>query len=815
VSAAAPLDTCGCCEESSPGTPEAVWNRPGLSRIDYRIGTYATFRQAMLRAAGRRSALLPWTARTDDDYGVAALDLWAYVADVLTFYQERVANEAYLRTAMLRDSVLRLGRLLGYRPSPGVAASAELAFTVEPGKRLRVPAGLRVQSVPGPDEKPQKFETVAGIEARAAISRMPARPPLTTVTPFAAGSSGGDLDPQRAADVSARIAPGAQLVLYGSGVLEEKRLTELEERDGLMRVVWEPPVRQAGIGKVHAVRRRFRLFGWDAPPKYLHQSIASGVVTLTEVATGGSIPGGGTYSFALNTSTLPLAQLADDLETGAKLLLYRGSGAPTEHTISALSTGPETKGPLSATVTRVTLTPPPGPISDLRTVELYEVVTDVPLATKGFGAQISGARVLVELARGVELEEGRRIVLDDAAASPHSADVTQSLPVDADGDGRLDHLQVDFTPGLPRSLDTASAVLLGNVAPATHGETVARELLGTGDASLPFQRFALKDGPLTFVASPGAPRGAASTLELRVGGLRWDRVETRYGLGPDARVYTAELDPERRTLVEGGDGRTGARLPTGAQVVARYRKGIGRDGNVPAGSLTSLLAKPKGLKSASNPAAATGGAEPETLEDARTSAPETVRTLGRIVSLQDFEDAARESVLVAKARAAIVWTGTQEGVRLTVAGDRGAHVVGTALADLRKDLDSRRDPFRRLDIVDYRDVPVRVEAAIVAHDPARAAEDVVEAARQALIAHFDFDSREFGQPVHLSDVFAVLGSATGVDGVDLQRLQYAQTADANSHLPVTLRSRAVLDGLPIGTDELAVLRTADLVVVAT
>jgi hypothetical protein len=778
------------------------------------MGTYATFREAMLRSAGRRPELLPWTARTDDDYGVAALDLWAYVADVLTFYQERIANEAYLRTAVLRDSVLRLARLLGYRPSPGVAASTELAFIIEPGKRVRVPAGLRVQSVPGPDEKPQKFETVADVDARAAISRMPARPPLTTVAPFAVGSTGGAIAPQRAADVSARIAPGAQLVLHGSGALEEKRLTGLERHDGLIRAVWEPPIRQSGITTIHAVRRRFRLFGWDAPTRYLHQSLSSGVVTLTEVSAGGSIPSGGTYSFSLNTNVLPLAQLVDDLETEAKLLLYRGSGAPTEHRITALSTGPEAKGPLSATVTRVTLTPSPGAIADLRTIELYEVITDVPLMATGFGAQISGARVLVELAKGVELEEGRRIVLDDAAAGPHSADVTQAVEVDADGDGHLDHLQVDFTPGLPRSLDAASAVLLGNVAGATHGETVARELLGMGDASVPFQRFALKDGPLTYVASPGAPRGAASTLEVRVGGVRWDEVESRYGLDPDARVYTGELDPERHTFVEGGDARTGARLPTGAQVVARYRKGLGREGNVPAGSLTSLLAKPKGLKSALNPAPAVGGADPETLDDARLNAPDTVRTLGRIVSLQDFEDAARESVLVAKAYAAIVWTGAEEGVRLTVAGDRGGHVVGTALADLRADLDSRRDPFRRLDIVDYREVRVRVEAAIIAHDPARTADDVVEAARAALLGHFDFDARGFGQPVHLSDVFAVLGGATGVQGVDVQRLQYAQASDASSHLPATLQSRTVLDHLPMATDELAVLRSADLVVVS-
>jgi hypothetical protein len=56
-----------------------------------------------------------------------------------------------------------------------------------------------------------------------------------------------------------------------------------------------------------------------------------------------------------------------------------------------------------------------------------------------------------------------------------------------------------------------------------------------------------------------------------------------------------------------------------------------------------------GLKSVTNPAGAAGGADPESLDQARTNAPNTVRTFGRIVSLRDFEDAAREFAGVAKA----------------------------------------------------------------------------------------------------------------------------------------------------------------------
>src|SRR4029450_7470074 len=119
---------------------------------------------------GELASLAQLQTRADDDFSIALLDAWATVADVLTFYQERIANESYLRTATERRSLLELARLIGYELRPGVAASTYLAFTVEdaPGSppQTSIDIGTKVQSVPGPGEKPQTFETIEKIEAR-------------------------------------------------------------------------------------------------------------------------------------------------------------------------------------------------------------------------------------------------------------------------------------------------------------------------------------------------------------------------------------------------------------------------------------------------------------------------------------------------------------------------------------------------------------------------------------------------------------------------------------------------------------------------
>src|SRR5918997_2283616 len=126
-------------------------NRPGLDTLSYRVGTYASFRRAMLERrfsvevevdGATFSPLQRWTTRAGD-YGTALLEMWAYIADILTFYQESIANEAFLRTAMHDESVLRLVALLGYERASGKAAQARLTFTVEDTESVRIPKGLR------------------------------------------------------------------------------------------------------------------------------------------------------------------------------------------------------------------------------------------------------------------------------------------------------------------------------------------------------------------------------------------------------------------------------------------------------------------------------------------------------------------------------------------------------------------------------------------------------------------------------------------------------------------------------------------------
>ena len=163
-------DACGCCEGVESITPLPTANRPGLSKLVYRIGTHASFLETMMArlSSSDYPQLSGLTTRDAADPSIALLDAWATVADVLTFYQERIANEGYLRSATERRSILELAQLVGYKLRPGVSSSVFLAYTIDENTKgeTTIPAGSRAQSIPGPDELPQSFETSEDLKAR-------------------------------------------------------------------------------------------------------------------------------------------------------------------------------------------------------------------------------------------------------------------------------------------------------------------------------------------------------------------------------------------------------------------------------------------------------------------------------------------------------------------------------------------------------------------------------------------------------------------------------------------------------------------------
>src|SRR5947199_8211065 len=104
-----------CRNDCKPAVafPRAIYNRPGLPHIGYRIGSYSDCREALFDELNRDPVLAPFTYRGADDPAIALLEGAAILGDILTFYQEVYANELYHATATLPASIAGLVRLVG------------------------------------------------------------------------------------------------------------------------------------------------------------------------------------------------------------------------------------------------------------------------------------------------------------------------------------------------------------------------------------------------------------------------------------------------------------------------------------------------------------------------------------------------------------------------------------------------------------------------------------------------------------------------------------------------------------------------------
>lgn len=815
-------ETCDCCEGIDASTPRGLDNRMGLSAIAYRIGEYAQFKESML--AGLSSSKYPELAglrtRDADDFTLGLIDAVACAADVLTLYQERLVNESYLRTATERVSLQEMAKLIGYRLRPGVAAETLVAFALEtprtpppglppePGAfvtgiptSLTLASGLQVQSVPGPDEKPQTFETVEEIVARPEWNAIrpwlsaPQAPGLGATETWVKGVANnlkvGDalvfIDP----DFLAHPANTGGDFRFIDSVEVDRAAdrTHLSWKGGLapLPTLADP----ANAPQVHVMRKRAAVFGNNAPMwrsmssefknNYLGGAPDNGEWPGFVIGPNGYVdldavfsevqPGGLAVLTGVGLDSHPVATMARLSAAGA------AGGAPAVsattltrlYRISSTAEVSRAEFTISGRITRLGLEGQD--LSDFltspRETSVYLQSERLAVAPYPVTEAISGDQL--PLAAPLDgLQPGRRLIvkgarLDDGVALVHEATL---VSVQGNGNGSV----LTITPPLPAVLKRDTVVVHANVALATHGETAA-EILGAGDASRSFQRFELKRLPLTY-RSATSETGARSELTVRIGDVEWAEKPTLFGADATERAYALSVDEQGKAWVVFGDGVRGARLPSGVNNVrAKYRQGLGQEGNVGSDKLTQLMTRPLGLKGVSNLVAAQGGTDPEPADQARKTMPLGTRTLGRAVSLLDYEDFALAFTGVAKAQAQVLHLPGGPTIAITVAGQDGA-VLSTANPvwnNLLLALKNSGDPHVRIVLLSYQPSTFFLGLK-VKRDPAYELKPLLAGVEAALRTHYSFESRSLAQPVLQSDVIAVAHSVPGVVAVDLDFL---------------------------------------------
>jgi hypothetical protein len=207
--------------------------------IDYLTKDYAGFRQGML---DQIPLLFPrWTDRGEADFGVVLIELFAYVADILSYYQDRVANESFLSTATQRRSVNELLRLIGYQIDPGLSASALIHFNCPDDLTI---AGsdlpYTIKTAPRPGEPDVTFEIVSEFTLRGKNSRIDVSGPLAASTASIRIARGGHALVQDDVIYFEQGGPAEAIVFRRSPQLRVTGVTRVTAEIDEIR--WLPPL---------------------------------------------------------------------------------------------------------------------------------------------------------------------------------------------------------------------------------------------------------------------------------------------------------------------------------------------------------------------------------------------------------------------------------------------------------------------------------------------------------------------------------------------------------------------------------------------
>lgn len=732
--------TCGC---DGPEYPNIPVNPAGAPRVAYRSGDFNSIRRALLLPREEK-ALDLWRPGFQQDFGVLLVEFWAYLGDILTFYNEEYINEHYLTTAVREENVRRLIRILGYRPRPGIGARGTVAAIIKQSRPVTVPAGFPILSKPGPGESPQTFEVDAD----------------TVLT----GPSSIDADPPG-------VAPsGSSILLAGevSGIVPgEKLLLNAPGWAGQWVTVQSTSTRISPRGA------RNTQVTFTADIVGLPQNLSTARL-LRPAQNAGFWP----YSanVVASTSTAHLAGLAREARPGSPIVFDWGGSAA----IASVSSNSEMVWYANASEAAHPETPPGAPAIPIGIP--HALVSFTPAAGTDLNTVKTVARAWFDF------RDAGRLIAVPAASTPAGAATLsafgpaafpavaldqQVFVEDAHESGSLARLTA--AQALPsRSLPlnglasplAAPLKALFHLLPVSRGKTVKKEVLGSGDVTVAGQEFTLKKSPLTYL-QPLDPASAApyqSTLRVWVDGIEWHEVASFFDQPANAEVFVTREDEEQKTHVMFGDGVLGSRLPSGvSNVTASYRYESGLD-VPPPGTLTVLGQSLPGLASIRNPAEPFGGSDPDDPGALRKLAPRTVLTFDRAVSGADYEAIAAATPGVARARAYWSFDSARQRTAVTLyVGDNAGAVSSARLA-----LAKAADPNKSLAILPAIAQPIRLSVT-VAVDPNHQPESVVAAVRSALIDEdtglFSINRTKIGQVLFRSSIYSTCLAVSGVTAV--------------------------------------------------
>jgi hypothetical protein len=736
--------------------------------INYLAKDYASFRQLIL---DRLALIMPgWQERHVPDIGIALVEVLAYAADRLSYYQDAVATEAYLNTARQRISVHRHARLVDYPMHEGCNARAWLCVEVEDYLEL------------DPDDT--AFVT----------SLRDARPQTGVIL----------------AEHELQEVPGDRYEVFEPLVARRDEEASYQVTREHLRWVVEEVNRQPEPIKLYRAHNRIRFYTWGdqeccLPRGATTATLYDGVAVVRPGEPKSDYPqvAGGVYP-PLQEQEKPegvvyLREL-DHLDEGDFLIFEEVKGPKTGNLADA---DPGHRHVVRLTrVERVVDELYQQPVLEITWAEADALPFPLCISTQRDAPDCDVLQD-ISVARGnvILVDHGRRVRDEDLGCVP----VRETIAACECGrPSDVSHVPGRFRPRLERgplvfSQPLPEAGPAGELFPQDPRLAVPWAWLAGFDdpdctpGARPASPSQPEDEPVEEddnggpAAQEPAPAEAQATAPENppIPATGWHARRDVLNSSPGDRHFVAEVDGDGRAQLRFGDGELGRAPQAGARFLASYRVGGGPGGNVGAETITHLVyrrIRPDGIQTIRNPLPAAGGTPPEPIDDVRLFAPHAFRRqLQRAITADDYAAIVMREFphRVQRAAAALRWTGSWDEVLVAVDPRGAAQAEPELLEQIAACLHRYRRMGHDLVVASARQVALDIEldvcvlpdflrghvkAALLERFSNRALPD-------GRLGFFHPDNLTFGAGVYLSQLAAAAQAVPGVESVRVTRLE--------------------------------------------
>ena len=117
-----------------------------IPQIDYTAKDFSALKSELTKVI--KQSIPDWAGDSESDFGVALVNAFSYMGDLMSYYIDRAANEANIQTTTQLSNLINFAETYGYSPSGPIPSSVYATVYNATGSLISLPIGTQIKVTP-------------------------------------------------------------------------------------------------------------------------------------------------------------------------------------------------------------------------------------------------------------------------------------------------------------------------------------------------------------------------------------------------------------------------------------------------------------------------------------------------------------------------------------------------------------------------------------------------------------------------------------------------------------------------------------------